>query len=177
MSPIVERYVISKVVLALKELSMTPWRHVGKWRYSSTIPDLGTRWKWVVSFTSFPLYPRIKSPWCPLDRSGRRRLKGTQCLGHPVSGGYNTGTWPSRLVESRVWDSKMWSWVPRDSDLGMTAMAKASSNCKRQTHPLVRRMLHKDYDRKCSVEKKTLQVVSLKGIVAKTNLLAVNLHS
>jgi hypothetical protein len=28
--------------------------------------------------------------------------------------------------------------VPRDSDLRMTALAKTSSNCKRQTHPLVR---------------------------------------
>jgi hypothetical protein len=32
-------------------------------------------------------------------------------------------------------------------------------------------MLHKDYDRKCAVEKKLL-VVSLKGLVGKRNLLA-----
>jgi hypothetical protein len=50
----------------------------------------------------------------------------------------------------------------------MTALAKAS-NCKLQTHPLVReRMLHKGYERKCSGEKELL-VVSLKGLVAKTN--------
>jgi hypothetical protein len=30
---------------------------MGKWRYSSTIPDLGTRWRRVVSFTPRPLYP------------------------------------------------------------------------------------------------------------------------
>jgi hypothetical protein len=30
--------------------------------------DLGTRWKWVVSFTLRPLYPQRKSPWYPLDR-------------------------------------------------------------------------------------------------------------
>jgi hypothetical protein len=35
------------------------------------------------------------------------------------------------------------------------------------------RMLHKDYDLKGSVENKSL-VVSLKGLVAKTNRLAVN---
>jgi hypothetical protein len=32
------------------------------------ILDLGTRWRWVVSFTSRPLYPQGKSPWYPLDR-------------------------------------------------------------------------------------------------------------
>jgi hypothetical protein len=52
----------------------------------------------------------------------------------------NTGTLPSRLGESRIWDNKMWSWVPRDSDLKMTALARASSSCKRQTHPLVRNL-------------------------------------
>jgi hypothetical protein len=30
--------------------------------------DLGTRWRWVVSFTPRPLYPQGKSPWYPLDR-------------------------------------------------------------------------------------------------------------
>jgi hypothetical protein len=35
------------------------------------------------------------------------------------------------------------------------------------------RMLDKDYNLKCSVEKK-IQVVSLKGLVANTNWLAVN---
>jgi hypothetical protein len=32
------------------------------WRYDSTILNLGTNWRWVVSFTSLPLYPRGKSP-------------------------------------------------------------------------------------------------------------------
>jgi hypothetical protein len=31
------------------------------------ILDLGTRWRWVVSFTPPPLYPQGKSPWYPLD--------------------------------------------------------------------------------------------------------------
>jgi hypothetical protein len=35
---------------------------------ASRILDLGTRWRLVVSFTSRPLYPQGKSPWCPLDR-------------------------------------------------------------------------------------------------------------
>jgi hypothetical protein len=32
------------------------------------ILDLGTRWRWVVSFTPRPLYPQGKSHWYPLDR-------------------------------------------------------------------------------------------------------------
>jgi hypothetical protein len=29
----------------------------------------------------------------------------------------NTGTWPSRLGESRIWERKIWSWIPQDWDL------------------------------------------------------------
>jgi hypothetical protein len=53
-------------------------------------------------------------------------------------GDINTGTWPSRLGEARIWDSKLSSWVLRDLDLRMTALARPSSNYKRQTHPLIR---------------------------------------
>jgi hypothetical protein len=42
------------------------------------------------------------------------------------------------LGDSRIWDSKICSWVPRDSDPRMIALARASSNCKWQTRPLVR---------------------------------------
>jgi hypothetical protein len=38
------------------------------------ILNIGTGWRWVVSFTPRPLYPQEKSPWYPLDR----RLGGTQ---------------------------------------------------------------------------------------------------
>jgi hypothetical protein len=42
--------------------------------------DLDTSWKWVVSFTPWPLYPRGKSTWYTLDR----RLGGSQsqCIQH-----------------------------------------------------------------------------------------------
>jgi hypothetical protein len=53
-------------------------------------------------------------------------------------GDINTGTWPSRLAESRIWASKICSWLPRDWDPRMTALARASRNCKWQTRPLVR---------------------------------------
>jgi hypothetical protein len=39
--------------------------------------------------------------------------------------------------KSWIWDSKIWSRVPRDSDPRMNALASASSNRKWQTHPLV----------------------------------------
>jgi hypothetical protein len=55
----------------------------------------------------------------------------------------------------------------------MAALARTSSNYKRQAHPLVR----VDYNRKCSVEKKKLLVVNLKGFVAKMDCLAVNRQS
>jgi hypothetical protein len=45
----------------------------------------------------------------------------------------NKGTWPFRLGESRIWDSKIWSWVPRDSNPRMTALARTSNNWKRHT--------------------------------------------
>jgi hypothetical protein len=62
-----------KVVPVLNQLTM-PLRHVGDWRYSSAILDLGIRGRWVVSFTPLPLYPRGKIPRYPLDR----RLSGPQ---------------------------------------------------------------------------------------------------
>jgi hypothetical protein len=51
-----------KVFPVLNYLTTTPWRHMQEWRYNSTSPDLGTRWRLVISFTPLPLYPRRKSP-------------------------------------------------------------------------------------------------------------------
>jgi hypothetical protein len=46
---------------------------MGKWKYSSTILDLGTRWRRVVSFTPLLLYPRgnIPHPWYPVFKKPR----------------------------------------------------------------------------------------------------------
>jgi hypothetical protein len=81
-------------------------------------------------------------------------------------GDINTGTWPSRLGESRIWDSKTWSRVPRESDLRMTALARASSDCK------YRPILSSEtgcYKRtmKASFQLKQFLVVSIAGLVAK----------
>jgi hypothetical protein len=54
----------------------------------------------------------------------------------------------------------------------MTALARASSNCKRKTLSS-EWMLYKEYGRKDSVENISL-AVSLKRLGAKTNCLAVN---
>jgi hypothetical protein len=35
---------------------------LGKWRYSSMHLDLGVRWRWVVSFMPWLLYPRERAP-------------------------------------------------------------------------------------------------------------------
>jgi hypothetical protein len=40
--------------------------------------------------------------------------------------------------KSRIRDSKIWPRVLRDWDPKMIALERASSNCKRQTRPLVR---------------------------------------
>jgi hypothetical protein len=66
------------------------------------ILDLGIRWKWVVSFTPRPLYPRSKSPRHPLDlrlggppsRSGRGGEEKIPCSCRESN--------PSRLVRSLV---------------------------------------------------------------------------
>jgi hypothetical protein len=51
------------------------WRRMGKWMYRATFfLNLGTSWKWVVSFTPRPLYLSGKSFRYPLDR----RLGGRQ---------------------------------------------------------------------------------------------------
>jgi hypothetical protein len=36
--------------------------------YSSSFFELGTRWRWMVSFTPQPLYPQGNSPWYSFDR-------------------------------------------------------------------------------------------------------------
>jgi hypothetical protein len=51
-----------------------PWRRMGSGRIDPRFLDLGTSWRWVVSFTPRPLYPRGKSPRYPFER----RLGGPQ---------------------------------------------------------------------------------------------------
>jgi hypothetical protein len=48
----------------------------------------------------------------------------TLCLGE-----INTGNWLFMFGESQIWDSKMWTWVPQDSDMRKTALVGRSSHC------------------------------------------------
>jgi hypothetical protein len=70
--------------------------------------DLGTRWRWVVSFTPRPLYPQGKSPWYTLDR----RLGGPES--RSGRGGEEKNFQPLRLVKVRL---KIPSWILRARSL------------------------------------------------------------
>jgi hypothetical protein len=54
-------------VFFLTKYKGSPLRHKGEWRYSSTILDLSTRWRQVVSFMHLPFYPWGKNSQYPLD--------------------------------------------------------------------------------------------------------------
>jgi hypothetical protein len=54
-----------------------------------------------------------------------------------------------RKEKPQIWDSKMWSRVPRDSDPRKTALARTSSIYKRQTCPLVREGAQQNQDHNC----------------------------
>jgi hypothetical protein len=54
-----------------------------------------------------------------------------------------------RNGKSQIWDGKMWSRVQRGSDQRMTALARASSNCKRQTRPPIRESTPHQQTRNC----------------------------
>jgi hypothetical protein len=40
----------------------------GEWMYRATILEISSRWMWEVSFTPWPLYPRVKRSVFPLVR-------------------------------------------------------------------------------------------------------------
>jgi len=60
------------------------------WGSGSITPrllNLGTRWRWVVSFTLRPLYPRRESPWYSLNRriGGPQSRSGRGCINEKKS--------------------------------------------------------------------------------------------
>jgi hypothetical protein len=61
-------FTLGKVVPVLNWLRIIPWRCMWKWRYSCSIVDLGTIWRWVVSFMSQPLCSCGKSAQSALNR-------------------------------------------------------------------------------------------------------------
>jgi hypothetical protein len=84
------------------------------------ILDLGTRWRWVVSFTPPSLHPQGNSPWYPLERrlsgpqsrSGRSDEKNSQLLPglepptiQPIAQLYTTEL--SRLLPRCRWEDNI----------------------------------------------------------------------
>jgi hypothetical protein len=74
---------------------------------------------------------------------------------HPCGGGveylhrYPANRRRRRKEKSQIWDSKIWSWVPRNSDPWKTTLARASGIYKRQTRTLVREDAPQKQDRNC----------------------------
>jgi hypothetical protein len=56
-----------------------------------------------------------------------------------------------RKGKHQISDSEIWSRVLRDSDPRETELARASSNCKRQTGPLVRESAPQQQTRNCLI--------------------------
>jgi hypothetical protein len=69
-----------------------------------------------------------------------------------------------RKGKSQMWDSKIWSRDPRDSDQRKIALSRASSIYKSQTRPLVREGAPQEEDRNCHRNNKDL-VVSPKWVL------------
>jgi hypothetical protein len=74
-----------------------------------------------------------------------------------------------RKGKSQIWDSKIWSRVPKDSDPRTTVLARASSNCKRQTRPLVREGAPNQQTRNCHTSNKDLVVSPRWVLCSKTD--------
>jgi hypothetical protein len=91
--------------------------------------------------------------WLP--RTDKTRTAGVILSIHPCGGGVeylhrDPASFRRRRKEkSRIWDSKIWPRVLRDSYLKVTALSRASSNCKRQTRPFVREGAPNQQTRNC----------------------------
>jgi hypothetical protein len=91
----------------IMELSTTPWRLIEKWRHNSTILDLNTRWRWMVSFTLLPLYPWKYGPPYLLDR----RLCGLQ--GRSGLYGEEKSLLSLPAIELRLFSTSGVAWLPK----------------------------------------------------------------
>jgi hypothetical protein len=109
----------------------------GKWRYSSTILEISTRWRLVVKFTPLPLYRSEKSPrylshrrlFWPQNRSGRYREEKTLAPSRNITSAVQSViilTELSRFLLSslsgrlrKVRRGEHWMWISRKSILGL----------------------------------------------------------
>jgi hypothetical protein len=128
------------------------WRHMGKWRYGSTILDLGTRWRWVVSFTPLPLYTRGKSPRYPLDWEQGGHTVGLKAVVErkflPLPGrepplSSSVGGWRRNLYNTEfpnIYPSIFLGWLVEENEMGRTCSTydlKCIPDCDRNTSVFV----------------------------------------
>jgi hypothetical protein len=57
------------IAIVVKQRQSKTWRYTEEWRYTSTVLELVTRWRLVVSFTPLLPHPQGNSPRYPLGRS------------------------------------------------------------------------------------------------------------
>jgi hypothetical protein len=88
-----------------------------------------------------------------IPASLKRRRKGQPAPGvtlcDPVPGNINAEISPVGLGGYRTWDSKVRSWLLRDSDPRNTALARPSGKYKLQIRPLARTGTRHQEKRKC----------------------------
>jgi hypothetical protein len=78
-----------------------------------------------------------------------------ECNSDPCGGGFEylhrgpASRTRRRKGKSQIWESKIWSRVPRDSDPKKTTLPSASTIYKRQTRPLVRESALEKQDLNC----------------------------
>jgi hypothetical protein len=87
-------------------------------------------------FWATPRYTRSRSN--RHDRNTRRAVFSVWSVPRYYKKGTRLELRRRRKEKSQIWDSKIWSVGPRDSDLRKTALARASSTYKRQTRSLIR---------------------------------------
>jgi hypothetical protein len=78
------------------------------WGSGGTAPcilELGTRWRWMVSFTRRPPYPQGKSPWYQLDRrlGGLQNRSGCGDEKFPAPAGTRNPGHPARSLALYRW--------------------------------------------------------------------------
>jgi hypothetical protein len=64
-------------------------------------------------------------------------------------GEINVGIWTSLWEETQIWASKLWPWVPQDSDTRISVLVMPISNCKLQTKLIVREGAPHQQTRNC----------------------------
>jgi hypothetical protein len=137
-----------------------PWK--AYWESGGIDPrilDLGTRWRWVASFTPRSLYPQGKSPWYPLDRGlggpqrqqwwitvnfhGKRLYFLYQLRVHPIAtlfiiciniGKYATCLIPLNLTHSRCFPHSWLSYPTCSIQNNNTYPFQLSNTCPWNTY-------------------------------------------